>query len=378
MTTNVAVLGGGLVGGFMAADLAADGAFAVTVFDADPTTVARLERTGLRAVARDLRAPGAIADVVAPFDLVVGALPGWLGYEALRAVIDAGKPCADIGFFPEDARTLDDLARERGVPVVVDCGVAPGICGMVAAHEHAAFDETESLRIEVGGLPFLRRWPFEYRAVFSPRDVIEEYTRPARLVRGGRVVEMPALSAVELVDIPGAGTLESFLTDGLRTLLTLDIPEMEERTLRYPGHAERMRFLREAGFFSPEPIEVEGRAVRPRDVTCAIVFPQWQLEPGEREFTAMRIELVGRRGTTRERVTHDLFVETDGDGVTSMARSTGLPNTIVARMIADGTIDRPGILPPEAIGAEPAWYRAVRAQLDARGITLAESRVALA
>ncbi len=151
--------------------------------------------------------------------------------------------------------------------------------------------------ISVGGLPFGRVPPWEYCAVFSPTDVLEEYTRPARFVEDGRVVTKPALSDVAPFEAPGVGTLESFLSDGLRTVLTtVKARNLCERTLRWPGHAEKARFLREAGFFSETPVDVGGVRVAPRALAEALIFPQWKRKAGEEEFTVLRIESRGSRG----------------------------------------------------------------------------------
>lgn len=364
---RIIVLGGGLVGGFMARDLAGEPDFAVTVADADPAVGARFDGTDVDTVVADLADPARLASVIAPFDLVVGALPGALGFEALRTVIDAGKPCADISFFPENAFELDAAAKAAGVTAVVDCGVAPGLCGIVAGYEASRLDDHARLVVQVGGLPVVRRWPFEYAAVFSPIDVIEEYTRPARFVRGGAEVTTEAMDDVRSIDFDGVGTLESFVTDGLRTLLALPFKDMEERTLRYPGHVERMRFLRACGFFDKEPVDVGGQRVAPVDLTATLLFPKWQLGPDERELTVMRIEVEGAAGGRPVKRTYDLLEYRTDEG-TSMARCTGLPNTVMARLIARGEFTAPGIQTPERIGAAPGMATRVLEDLAQRGV----------
>jgi len=370
---RILVLGAGRVGGFMAEDLAAEPDFEVTIADVDPESLSRLASTGaMQTVTLDLSEAADVREIARDQDLVVGALPGDLGYRVLAAVIEAGKNCADISFFPEDALALDEAARARGVTAVVDCGVAPGLAGIVAGYEAARLDRAERLRIDVGGLPVVRTWPFEYKAVFSPADVIEEYTRPARVKRAGRIETVPALSGVESIDFPEIGTLESFITDGLRTLLELEYADMEERTLRYPGHADRMRMLRDTGFFDPEPITVDGVSVSPLSLTSRLLFPQWQLSPGEVEFTVMRIEVEGEQEGVRIRRTYELLEVTDTEhGHTSMARATGLPNTVMARLLARGDLVRPGIVTPERIGVDLPLAEQVLAEIARRGIGLA-------
>ena len=266
--SKIVVLGGGMVGSAMAIDLARTGGLDVTVADSRPEILDRLKTDhGLATIRADLSTAEAIARAVAPFDLVAGALSSGLGLRTLRAVIEAGKPYCDISFMAEDAWQLDELAKKHGVCAVVDCGVAPGVSNLLVGHAASQLDTCERVEILVGGLPVIRRWPFQYKAAFAPHDAIEEYTRPARIVENGRLVLREALSEPELLDFPGIGTLEAFNSDGLRSLAyTMKIPNMRERTLRYPGHAALMKVFRETGLFSKDPIEVAGQRVRPRRI----------------------------------------------------------------------------------------------------------------
>ena len=282
---------------------------------------------------------------------------------------------ADISFSPEDPFLLDAAAKKARVPVLVDCGVSPGLSNLAAGRAQALFDRTESIRIFVGGLPFRRAWPFEYVTVFSPTDVVEEYTRPARLVQEGALVTVPALSGVELIDFPVVGTLEAFFTDGLRTVLTtVPARNLSEKTLRFPGHADRMRMLRETGFFSGEPIDVGGTRVVPREVTERLLFESWKRAPGDEEFLVLRVVCEGTSGGRRLRITFDLFDRTDPvSGATAMARTTGFPCAIAARLLLEGEFTQPGIHPPEFLGGDPALHETFRQGLEARGIWLLES-----
>jgi saccharopine dehydrogenase-like NADP-dependent oxidoreductase len=221
----------------------------------------------------------------------------------------------------------------------------------------------------------VRSWPWEYKAGFSPADVLEEYTRPARYVAGGRVVTMPALSEPELVELPGVGTLEAFNTDGLRTLLsTVKAPFMQEKTLRYPGHIEKIRVLRESGFFATEPIEAGSVKVRPLDLTSRLLFPLWHLADGEEDLTVMRVSVEGKQGTRRLRRTFDLLDRYDpATRTTSMARTTGYTCTAGVRLLAQGLYRRGGISPPEFLGREPSCYEFVIADLAKRGVVFRET-----
>ncbi|HYE62143.1 MAG TPA: saccharopine dehydrogenase C-terminal domain-containing protein [Phycisphaerales bacterium] len=369
---KVLVLGAGMVGSVMAADLCRD--FEVTVADVSERNLeAARARCGarLKTVREDLSSAAAITRLASQHDLVCGALASHLGYGALGAVIDAGRPYCDISFMAEDFGELSAKARAKGVTAVVDCGVAPGMSHILSAYGAAQLDRCEEIEIYVGGLPRERRWPYEYKAAFAPADVIEEYTRPARLVEHGRVVTREALSEPELMDFAGVGTLEAFNTDGLRSLTTsLKVPFMKEKTLRYPGHIELMRVMRETGLFSKEPVKVKGVSVRPLDVTSALLFPKWTYGPGEEDLTVMRVTASGERGGKPARVTYDLLDFYDkASQATSMARTTAFPCTIVARMLLSGRVGEKGVLAPEMIAGVPGLVEDLLRELKARDVS---------
>ncbi len=372
---RIIVLGGGLVGGPMAMDLAADEKFEVTVADRDEQVLADLQaKADITPVVADLADPVRVTALVADYDFVVDAVPGFMGFQTLRAIIEAGRNVIDIAFFPEDPFELDALAKQKGVIAIMDCGVFPGMGSALIGRVARKLDEVESVLTYVGGLPEVRQWPWDYKAVFSPLDVIEEYTRPARYVENGIQVTRPALSDPELIDFRGIGTLEAFNTDGLRTLAkTIDAPNMKEKTLRYPGHIEKMAVLRESGFFSKDEIEVGGRMVRPLDVTAQLLFPMWKLEPGEGDITVMQIQVEGHGNGKRLRYVYDLFDRFDHDaGVTSMARTTGYTATVALRMVAEGLYTHQGISPPEYMGRQVGCVDYLLRGLADRGIVYRE------
>ena len=373
---KVIVLGAGLVGGPMAADLAADPLFEVTAVDVNAEALARLAKIrGVRTLRTDLARPEDVRGLVAGFDLVLSAVPGFMGFRTLRAVLEAGKCVVDIAFFPEDPFALDSLAKAQGVTALVDCGVAPGMSNVLTGYSQQRLDEVRSVLIYVGGLPEVREWPYDYKAVFSPVDVIEEYIRPARYVQNGALVVRPALSDAELIYFPGLGTLEAFNTDGLRTLIgTIGAPDMKEKTLRYPGHIEKMAVLRETGFFSQDEIEVGGVRIRPLDVTAKLLFPKWKMGPADRDVTVMKIVVEGRKDGQDRRYTYDLLDRFDEtSGVHSMARTTGYTATVAARMLARGLYADKGVFAPESVGRRPECVKFLLDGLKERGIVYNET-----
>ena len=365
------VLGAGRVGHAIARDLAAEPGWAVTVADRSEAALAAVAAAAPVAVRRaDLGDAGELRALAAEHELVVGALPSFLGFAALRAVLEAGRDVVDISFFAEDPFALDALARERGCTAVVDCGVAPGCDNLILGRLAAEMDHVERFVCYVGGLPRDRHLPWEYKAPFAPYDVLNEYLRPARWVEGGRVVVTPPLTDLEHLEVPGVGTLEAFLTDGLRTLLhTVPVPHMKEKTLRYPGHAEKISLLKASGFLGEEPVQVAGATVTPLALTSALLFPHWELREGEEELTALRVVVEGSQGGALRRSTWDLLDRRDAaTGLSSMARTTGFTCTSVARLVAAGRWRRPGVAAPEHVGADEGCFRQVIADLEARGI----------
>ena len=374
---KIIVLGAGRVGAAMARDMARSGEYAVTAADARPDALKRLkevaaaEGSEIRTLPVDLADASSLARALDGHDLAIGAVPGPMGFETLKRILQAGLDVVDISFFEQDAFELNELARKRGRTAIVDAGVAPGFSNLVLGHFENVLDEVTRFECLVGGIPADPSPPWEYKAPFSPIDVIAEYTRPARVRRGGEDVTLPALTEVETVDFPGVGTLEAFNTDGLRTLLrTSRVPDLVEKTMRWPGHADRMRVMRDSGFFAEEEVELpSGTRVTPLEISAQLLFDAWSYQPGEVDLTAMRLTVDGRddRGPVRH-VLHLVDRHDPGTDVSSMARTTGYTATAFARLVLEGRYREPGISPPEVVGAEPGILAFVLDHLADRGI----------
>lgn len=351
---KIIVLGGGLVGGPMALDLAAEERFAVTVADHNQRALEALRdrQPRLEAIREDLSSASRVTELVAGYDIVLNAMPGFMGYATLAAIIEARRDVVDISFFAEDPFRLHDTAVHSGVTAVVDCGVSPGLSNLLIGRVAGELDDIDSVMIFVGGLPEVRQWPWEYKTVYSPTDLIAVYTRPARYVESGVLVTRPALSDRELIDFPGLGALEAFNTDGLRTLAeTIPCPNMKEKTLRYPGHVEKISMLLESGFFDEQEITIGGAMIRPIDLTAALLFPRWTMGPGEADLTVLWVQIKGRQGGQDVHHSFRLLDRFDPQtGTLSMARTTGYTATAAVRMLVEGLYTEPGIAPPELIG----------------------------
>ena len=377
---QICVLGSGLVGKAIVKDLAQEGDFHITAADIDQENLEEVKaEQRVNCVQADLREASRLMSLVEKCDLVVSAVPGFMGFETLRTIIEAGKNVVDIAFFGEDPFLLDDLAKSKGVTAVVDCGVAPGLSNVIVGYLETQLDRINRYICYVGGLPKIRQWPYEYKAVFSLKDVLEEYIRPARYVEFGQKVVRPALSDIERLDFPGIGTLEAFNTDGLRSLAqTMDIPFMKEKTLRYPGHAELMRVFRESGFFSTKPVNIDGQTVVPLEFSSELIFDQWKMKEDEEDITVMQVIIEGQKGNKRLRFTFDMLDTFDRvRNITSMARTTGYTCTIVARQVMNGLFTQKGICPPEFIGRTEGCYKNVMEECEKRNIRMTETVVEL-
>ena len=368
---NIIVLGAGMVGSAIAFDLANQ--HQVTSADLDRDALEKIAATNheITTLVLNVTDGPTLQNALQPYDLVVCAVPGFLGFETLRSIIKAGKNVVDISFFPENSLDLHKLAIEYDVTAIVDTGVAPGMDNYILGYwnERLALTHFECL---VGGLPKIKKWPFEYKAPFSPIDVIEEYTRPARYVVNGEVITMPALTEVELLDFNHVGQLESFNSDGLRSIIhTMShIPNMKEKTLRYPGHVEKILVLKEAGFFDEHPMEINGQMIPPLEFTSKLLFNEWKLGEEEEELTVMRVTVRGldEHGQSKE-VVYDLYDEYDASTRTSsMARTTGYTATAAANMFLDGLFSKKGVFPPELVGGDPDCFNYILKYLSDRGV----------
>jgi saccharopine dehydrogenase-like NADP-dependent oxidoreductase len=368
---TIAVLGAGMVGKAIALDLAND--YTVTTFDLNASNLEEVKNRNpaIQTVAADLSHFAEYKNWFSPFDIVVTAVPGFMGYKTLEAVINAGINVVDISFFPEDGLQLDNLAKNKNVTAIIDCGVAPGVSNFILGRYNEEM-KIQSFECYVGGLPKERKPPFQYKAPFSPVDVIQEYVRPARLVENGTVVTKPALSDRETIQFDEIGELEAFNTDGLRSLIfTMNhIPEMKEKTLRYPGHVELIIALQQAGFFDTAPLRIKEVDITPLDFTSKLLLNQWKLEPEEEEFTVMKVIIKGE-GKTIEYNLLDRY-----DAVTktsSMARTTGYTCTAAVNLISKELFNSKGVFPPELVGKHKNCFDFVMSYLKERNVNWKKS-----
>lgn len=368
MTRKIVVLGVGLVGKAMAVDLQKK--YHTIAVDINQDALKALNTDhGIETIHADISDEETLNKIIADCDIVIGSVPSHLGLEILRNVIRAGKNIVDISFFPEDPFQLDELAKENNVTAIVDCGVAPGMSNIILGYHNAQMN-VNNFECYVGGLPDNREWPWEYKTVFPPIECIEEYLQPGRFIENGNLIIKEALSEPESIEFPEVGMLEGLNSDGLRSLIkTMDIPNMIEKTLRYPGITEYLRVLHDTGFFSYDEVQVGKNLIRPFDLTAALLFHKWRIQPGEADITVMRIIISGKENGQTKTYTYSLLDRFDSEtNTTSMARTTGYTCTAVADLILSEKYNRKGISPPEYIGKESNNFEYVREYLEARGI----------
>lgn len=365
---NIVVLGAGLVGKAIILDLYKS--YDILAVDIDESNLNTFRKcSGVNVLQTDLSVDQNIADAIRDADLVIGAVPGFMGFNLLKNVIEAEKNIVDISFFPEDPLELNKLAKDKNVTAVVDCGVSPGMGNIILGHYLDKFD-INSYKCLVGGLPVKPEMPWGYKSVFSPIDVIEEYTRPVRIRKNGKIEIEDALSKSEVVEFDKVGQFEAWNTDGLRTLLnTTDIPNMIELTIRHSGTIEPIIALRDSGFFSTEEIDVKGKKVKPIDLTTNLLFSQWQMQPDEKDMTLMRIIIEGTENGEPQKIIYDLIDFYDSPtNATSMARTTGYTCTAVANLLLENKYDITGIIAPEYLGKDEKVFQYIINYLAKRNI----------
>jgi len=317
-----------------------------------------------------------LLDTLRGYTLVMGFLPGNLGYRLAETCVKAGKDMVDVSYMAENPLLLDNKAAKAGVTVVPDCGLAPGISNLLVGHAAASLNEVRTVRIMVGGLPEKPLPPLGYVITWSAESLIDEYTRKAGIIRKGRKTEVEALSELEEIEFPGVGKLEAFYTDGLRTLMyTIDKPdEMWEKTLRYPGHAERIKMLRALGFFDESPVSVNGTRISPRKLTATLLTQKLQ-RPENKDIVALRVEVSGIEKCKKTKYRYHLLDFYDEKhNVTAMARTTAYPASIAARLLLGKAIKDKGLVPVEKIGMHNELFRTFIDELEKRNVKVTEEK----
>ncbi len=375
---KVIVLGSGKIGSIMAKDFAQNNPKSeLTLGDIseDRAKKAASQINGASGIAINTSNRDLFSSQLSDFDLVLGALPGDHGYVALKAAIDAKVDVVDVAFTPENPTQLDEAAKRARVTIIPDCGVAPGLSNILTGYSASRLEKIEEAHIMVGGIPEIPVPPLGYTITWSAEGLIDEYVREVSIIEDGKKVQVPALSGLEEINFPGVGKLEAFYTDGLRTLAVSlpDVKNMWEKTLRYSGHVEKVKLLRELGFFSDEPVIVNGEKIQPRLATARILEKSL-FKPEVGDLLAMNIEVSGESEGKKVGYRHRILDRFDHQtGVTAMARTTAYTASIVAGMLSKGDIRGPGVIPPEKFGMNKEFTLNLISQLKSRGVIIEET-----
>ena len=358
------VLGAGLQGSACAYDLLQRPEVTrVTLADVAPRRVsAALRKRGgkrLAVVRLDVKQAERLRRVLRGHDAVMNALPYYFNERVARAALAAGIHCADLGGNTEivqKQKRLHAAATKRGVSIIPDCGLAPGMVNILAAEGVRRVGDAETVKIYVGGLPQHPEPPLNYQIVYSLEGALDYYTTPSWVLRDGRPAQVDALSEIEAVDVPPpVGTLEAFHTGGGISTMPWAyagrVRTMEYKTLRYPGHAAIMRSIRALGLLDVKPVVVKGAKVAPRDAFIAAVSPLLT-KPDSHDLVALRVEVRGRGGRRAAWQLLDYFDAKNG--ISAMMRTTGYSLAITGVMQVDGRIGAKGVhTPDEAVPFGP-------------------------
>ncbi len=367
---KVIVLGSGKIGSVIAKDFSKTGA-KLTLSDVDLKRAKKAaSEIGGDSMVFNTSDHDSMVETLSGFDLVLGALPGDYGFKALEACVEAGKNMVDVSFTPENPTVLNKAAVDAGITIIPDCGVAPGLSNLLVGYGASKLDKVKEAKIMVGGIPESPVPPLGYTVTWSADGLIDEYIRDVSIVKDGKLVQTPALSGLEQIDFPGVGTLEAFYTDGLRTLVK-SLPGIEnlyEKTLRYPGHVEKVKLLRELGFFSEEPVTVQGLEVYPKMVSARI-FEKSLTMPEVGDLLAMMIEVSGVKGGEEKRFRYTVLEYPDREtGVSAMGRTTAYTASVVAKILVDGGIKKKGVIPMERMGSNHGFVGKVLGELGKRDV----------
>ena len=310
-----------------------------------------------------------LLEIIDDVDLVIGLSPGKLGFNVMKACVEKKKNLVDLSFMPEDPFFFQKPALERGITLIPDCGVAPGLSNLLIGKCSSQLDEVEDTIVYVGGLPQNPVSPLNYKVTWCVEDLFEEYTRKAKIVRDGKTIEVDALEGLEQIDFEGLGKFEAFFTDGVRTLHhTIRANNLWEKTLRYPGHAEKIKLIKKLGLLRKEP--VKSLNISPWE----FMFRFWEENLSlfeEKDFVLLRTKVSGRKNS--ERFSHtceviDYFDEKRN--ITAMARTTAYTAFAIIKLLSENRVERKGVVPPEILGLDKRLFEEIRCTLEVKNIKI--------
>ena len=364
---NIAVIGAGMVGRLIAVELSKK--YQVYAVDNNANNLSRLVKYNNRIITKemDIRNEPFI-DYLEDTEIIINCVPGFMGFETSKKILEK-KTCVDISFMPEDCNELNTIAKEAETALYPDAGVAPGLSNIIVGNLITK-QEIDEIKIMVGGLPIEKKPPWNYKAPFSPIDVIEEYTRPARIKKNGIIEAVKPLTGLINFEFENVGKLEAFLTDGLRTLLTTELTKntstLLEYTIRYPGHSKKISDLIEDGKLDDTVKTIDGKLTSQREITSEELFNEWKLAEDDKEFTLLVITAKTKDGDEISCIVYDEWRE----GWSSMSRTTGLTACAITNLIIDKKLTKVGVVTPEDLGTNQDYFNYIINYLKKRKITI--------
>ncbi len=313
-----------------------------------------------------------LLEIIDKVDLVIGLSPGRLGYNVMKACVEKKKDLIDLSFMAEDPFLFKKAALEGGVTIIPDCGVAPGLSNLLIGKSSSQLDEVEGVSIYVGGLPQNPIPPLNYKVTWCVEDLFEEYTRSAKIIRNGKTVEVDALEGLEEIEFAELGKFEAFFTDGVRTLHhTIKAKNMWEKTLRYLGHAEKIKLIKKLGLLKKEPI----KSINMSPWEFMVKFWEENLSFfEEKDFVLMRIKVSGRKGSTKYLHTYEVIDYFDEQrNQTAMGRLTAYTAFAVIKLMIENRIDAKGVIPPEILGMDKNLFEDIDQTLKGKDIEIKEN-----
>jgi len=326
----------------------------------------------------DVRDRDAVLALMRQSDAVMSAIPYYFNFELAELAVEAGVHFSDLGGNTEivfKQKTLDEAAKKKGITIIPDCGLAPGMVNILAEHAIRELDKVETVRIYVGGLPQRPEPPLNYQIVYSLEGVLDYYTTLSWVLRKGKRRQVKALSELEAVYFGGSlGELEGFHTAGGLSTMAFryegTIPTMEYKTLRYPGHARIMEAIRELGLLDLRPVDVKGVKVVPRDLVVAAMGPRLT-KANSYDLVALRVFAEGTKDGKPRKIGWEMVDYYDEqNGISAMERSTGYSLSITGQMQARGEIGKAGVFTPDEAVPAPKYID----ELAKRGVMIREMR----
>lgn len=355
------ILGSGLQGTACAFDMAKFGEYEkVVLADIDieraqkSAQMIASSKTKVEAVRLDLNDQQKLIELLEGFDIAVSAAPYFFNLHIAKCCIMAKVNLCDMGgntdvVFKE--LDLDAEAKDAGILIIPDLGLAPGLANIIAAGGMSRFDSVDNVKIRVGGLPQIKRPPLDYKLVFSPYGLINEYSGKSYIIHNEKIESVDTLTGLENLYVEPLGELEAFHTSGGISTMPWSfegkVKQMDYKTIRYKGHLEKLLVLKELGLMDEKPVKVKNIEMAPREM-LAVLMSQKLDFPEDKDLIIMRVEIDGEKDGQKGVLTYDMLDYYDEQNkITAMMRTTAYPVSITAMMITDGKIKEKGALPPE-------------------------------